>query len=38
MTLTALEAFREGKSLDEVMLLTGLERDQLLKIKAYAYT
>ncbi len=37
MTLTALEAFREGKNLDEVMSLTGLERDNLLKIQAHAF-
>jgi flagellar biosynthesis/type III secretory pathway protein FliH len=37
MTLTALEAFREGKNLDEVMILTGLERDKLLKIQAHAF-
>ncbi len=36
MTLAALEAFREGKNIEEVMILTGLERDKLLKIKAHA--
>ncbi len=33
IALTALQAFREGKDLEEVMKLTGLERDKLLKIK-----
>ena len=33
MALTALQAFREGKDLEEVMKLTGLERDKLLKIQ-----
>ncbi len=36
MTLTALEAFREGKDLEKVMKLTGLERDKLLKIQKQA--
>ncbi len=36
MTLTALQAFREGKDLEEVMNLTGLERDILLKIQMQA--
>ncbi len=36
ITLTALEAFREGKNLEEVMTMTGLERDKLLKIQAHA--
>lgn len=36
MTLTALEAFREGKNIEEVMILTGLKRDELLKIQAHA--
>ncbi len=36
MTLAALDAFREGKSLEEVMALTGLDRDKLLKIQARA--
>ncbi len=36
LTLTALEAFREGKDLEEVMNLTGLERDKLLKIQKQA--
>ncbi len=37
MTLTALEAFREGQALEEVMKLTGLERDKLLKIQKQAF-
>ena len=37
MALTALEAFREGKDLEEVMKLTGLERDKLLKIQKQAF-
>jgi predicted transposase YdaD len=37
MTLTALQAFREGKDLEEVMNLTGLERDILLKIQIQAF-
>ncbi len=36
-TLTALEAFREGKDLEEVMNLTGLEREKLLKIQKQAF-
>ncbi len=36
LTLTALEAFRAGKDLEEVMNLTGLERDKLLKIQKQA--
>ncbi len=36
MTLTALQAFREGKELEEVMNLTGLERDKLLEIQKQA--
>ncbi len=36
LALTALEAFRAGKDLEEVMKLTGLERDKLLKIKKQA--
>ncbi len=38
MTLAALDAFREGKSLEEVMDLTGLDRDKLLQIQARAST
>jgi predicted transposase YdaD len=37
MTLLALQAFREGKDLEEVMNLTGLERDILLKIQIQAF-
>ena len=37
MTLTALQAFREGKDFEEVMKLTGLERDKLLKIQEQAF-
>jgi predicted transposase/invertase (TIGR01784 family) len=37
MTLLALQAFREGKDLEEVMNLTGLERDILLKIQMQAF-
>ncbi len=37
MTLTALEAFREGKALEEVMKLTELKRDKLLKIQKQAF-
>ncbi len=37
MTLSALQAFREGKDLEEVMNLTGLERDILLKIQVQAF-
>ncbi len=37
MALTALEAFREGKDLEEVMKLTGLEGDKLLKIQKQAF-
>ena len=33
MTLAALQAFREGKDLEEVIKLTGLDRDKLLKIQ-----
>jgi urease gamma subunit len=36
ITLTVLQAFREGKDLEEVMNLTGLERDILLKIQIQA--
>jgi len=36
VTLTALEAFREGKSLEAVMKLTGLDRDKLLLIQRQA--
>jgi hypothetical protein len=36
MTLLALQAFREGKDLEEVMNLTGLERDIPLKIQMQA--
>jgi len=36
MTLTALQAFREGKDFEEVMKLTGLERDKLLIIQEQA--
>ncbi len=35
MTLAALEAFREGKNIEEVMIMTGLKRDKLLKIQAH---
>ncbi len=38
MTLAALKAFREGKDLEEVMNLTGLERDKLLEIQKQAVT
>jgi len=37
MTLTALQAFREGKDIEEVMKLTGLEHDKLLKIQEQAF-
>jgi predicted transposase/invertase (TIGR01784 family) len=37
MTLAALQAFREGKELEEVMNLTGLERNKLLKIQRQAF-
>ena len=37
MALTALQAFREGKNIEEVMKLTGLERDKLLKIQEQAF-
>ncbi len=33
LTLIAQEAFREGKSLNEVMRLTGMDRKELLHIK-----
>ena len=36
-TLAALQAFREGKDLEDVMKLTGLEREQLLKIQELAF-
>ena len=36
-TLTALQAFREGKDLEDVMKLTGLEQDKLLKIQEQAF-
>ena len=35
--LIALQAFREGKDFEEVMKLTGLERDKLLKIQEQAF-
>ena len=37
IALTALQAFREGRDLEEVMKLTGLERDKLLKIHEQAF-
>ncbi len=37
MTLAALEAFRDGKNIEEVIILTGLERDKLLKIQVHAF-
>ena len=37
IALTALQAFREGKDFEEVMKLTGLERDKLLKIQEQAF-
>jgi len=36
MTLTALQAFREGRDFEEVMKLTGLESEQLQKIQEQA--
>ncbi len=37
MTLTALQAFRAGKDIEEVMNLTGLERGPALKIQEQAF-
>ncbi len=36
MALTVLQAFHEGKDLEEVMKLTGLERGPALKIQEQA--
>ncbi len=37
MAIAAIQAFREGKDLEEVMKLTGLERKKLLKIQEQAF-
>ncbi len=33
ITLIAMDAFREGKNIDDVVEITGLEKEKLIRIK-----